>query len=571
MIHYLRTFLQFDPPAIRQTAVLTLAAAVSEAAGLMLLVPLLAIAGVVGGQVTHPAWSLAMAGWLANIDPRSRLPFVLALFVVVMSAQSGLILVRDRQSHELHLRFVNYLRERLFASVAASPWNYLAQRHSGELLNSLTGDIQRIGVGTLYLIQTFTIAVMCAAYLVVALYLSPSVTFLALLTGGALWLTLRGPRIVERRSGTNLTQVNERMYIRIQEFLASLKLIKIHAEEKSSVSQFRAILKRALEQQLAFRKAQTSMQLTYRIGGTVALAVLTYVALEQVHVPTASLLVLIAIFARLLPQLYQVQGAMSHTSHMLPAYDNWRTQLAAFDAAQEAASSGECARDLNDSIVLRSVRYRHPGSHHTLRADNVCIPARKTTGIFGPSGSGKTSLLDIISGVNPPDEGDLLIDGEPLPLGCKSWRRTIAYIPQDTVIIDGTIRANVAWGNETADDAEIWDVLRQSAAAGFVSKLPDGLRSTVGERGARLSGGERQRLALARALLRRPQLLLLDEATSALDEENHRTILDAIRRLHGRITILVVTHQEERLDGVIDGQIAVDHGVVHAWKAISPS
>jgi len=178
------------------------------------------------------------------------------------------------------------------------------------------------------------------------------------------------------------------------------------------------------------------------------------------------------------------------------------------------------------------------------------IPARRTTAVVGPSGSGKSTLADLVMGLVRPTAGRVVVDGRELDEAwMRGWREGIGYVAQDTVLFHDSVRANLRWARPDATDEELWEALRASAADGFVQALPEGIATVIGDRGVRLSGGERQRLALARALLRRPSLLILDEATSALDTENERRIRDAIAALHGRTTILMITH---RLSSVRD-------------------
>jgi ATP-binding cassette, subfamily C, bacterial len=147
-------------------------------------------------------------------------------------------------------------------------------------------------------------------------------------------------------------------------------------------------------------------------------------------------------------------------------------------------------------------------------------------------------------GLIVPNEGRVLVDETPLSAErTQPWRNQIGYVPQDTFLFNDTVKANLLWARPDADDEEITQALRSAAAEEFVFGLPEGIHTVLGDRGVRLSGGERQRLALARALLRKPSLLVLDEATSALDSENERRIQDAIEKLHGRMTILVITHR----------------------------
>ena len=166
-----------------------------------------------------------------------------------------------------------------------------------------------------------------------------------------------------------------------------------------------------------------------------------------------------------------------------------------------------------------------------------------------------------------------MVDGEPLsPERRKSWREQISYVAQETFLFNDTVRANLLWARPDADEEQIWLALSLAAAEEFVSALPEGLETTLGDRGVRLSGGERQRLALARALLREPSLLILDEATSALDSENEKRIRKAIDELHGSVTILIITHRLSTIRGadivyVLDGGRLVEAG---SWEELMP-
>src|SRR6185503_11843430 len=161
-----------------------------------------------------------------------------------------------------------------------------------------------------------------------------------------------------------------------------------------------------------------------------------------------------------------------------------------------------------------------------------------------------------------PDRGRVLVDDMPLTAErMRGWRDRIGYVAQDTFLFHDTILANLLWACPNASKEEMLLALRLAAADGFVSALPRGIETVVGDRGVRLSGGERQRLALARALLRKPSLLILDEATSALDSENERRIQSAIEELHGDMTILIITHRLSTIRGA-DTIYLVENGSV---------
>ena len=153
-------------------------------------------------------------------------------------------------------------------------------------------------------------------------------------------------------------------------------------------------------------------------------------------------------------------------------------------------------------------------------------------------------------GLISPNEGSILIDGEKFgPERMRAWREQIGYVPQDTFLFNDTVKSNLLWASPDAKEDKINQTLRLAAAEEFVNSLPKGLDSILGDRGVLVSGGERQRIALARALLRKPSLLILDEATSSLDSENEKRIQNAIEKLHGQMTILVISHRLSTIRG----------------------
>lgn len=565
LMDYLRAFWHFDPSAIRRAVALNFAAGLAEGASLLLLLPLLSLAGVLGQEGGQRGWLPPIDHVFAALGVSWNIETALLVFVTLIFIQSQLMLHRERVSHSLQLRFGDYLRKILYAAIARSKWSFLTGNHSSVLLSTLATEVQRISSGTHFLLRLLTTLVMLFVYLAVAIKLSVWLTLLAFATGVMLWLLLRGTDSAAKQSGTMLTKTNRGLLAQIQEFLSAMKLIKIHGEEASNLRRFNHEVDQVTHYSIEYQRVSTRVQAVYRVGGAIALAIVSYAALAWFHLPAAHLLVLIAIFARMLPQLSQLQSGRQQLLHMLPAYASWRSLLDACEANQDVLESTDAAVALMQKISFRQVRYSHPKSHHILYIEQLAIPARKTTAIVGVSGSGKTTLLDLLSGLLTPDEGTILIDGVSLQHG---WRKSIAYIPQETQIQNGSIRENLSWGNAEPSDSEIEQVLAQSALTEFVRRLAKGLDTEVGERGVKLSGGEKQRVALARALLRRPQLLILDEATSALDAENHRLVHDSIRALHGRMTLLVVTHRHEELAGLIDGLVPVEEGEVGAWQTV---
>lgn len=558
---YLHTFFYFDPPAFWRAVLLNLLVALTEGMGLLMLLPLLSLTGVLGADSAPRS----IAPFFQSLGIQWRIEVALLVFVGLIALQSYAVLWKDRVSQSLYLRFSDALRERLYAAIAHTCWCFFTQQHSGELFSVLTLEIQRVGTGTYFLLRFFTVSVLTFAYLLVAFRLSAGLSLLALLTGGGLWWLLRRSDGAVKQGGAMLSQSNQRLFTHIQGFLSAMKLIKIHGEEAGNVQHFNREVEQVSARMIEFQSANSRVQAVYRVGGALVLAAISYLALTWFKLPAAHLLVMIAIFARMLPQLAEIQTGRQQMLHMLPAFSAWHKLLSLCQENADPLDSTTGKVALNTGIRLQQVHFSL--ARHALDIPQLTIPARQTTAIVGASGSGKTTLLDLLAGLHAPDVGEITVDGIPL-VQLTGWRHSIAYIPQETQIQYGTIRDNLAWGNAALSEYEIAHALRQAALSDWVRQLPQGLDTEVGERGIRLSGGEKQRLALARALLRRPQLLVLDEATSALDPDNHRWVLDAIRALHGQMTVLVVTHRMDELTGLIDGVVNIDKGQVGTWQAV---
>jgi ATP-binding cassette subfamily B protein len=186
----------------------------------------------------------------------------------------------------------------------------------------------------------------------------------------------------------------------------------------------------------------------------------------------------------------------------------------------------------------------------------------ETVAFVGSSGSGKSTMLNLVLGFVRPTAGRLLLDGADMQdLDLRTVRRSVSVVPQESVLFEGSIRENIAYGLEDASDERLRAALRDANAAEFVDALPEGWNTVVGERGARLSGGQRQRLAIARALVRDPRILLLDEATSALDPESEELVKDALNRLMAGRTTLVVAHRLSTIRQA-DRIVVLEHGEI---------
>ena len=210
------------------------------------------------------------------------------------------------------------------------------------------------------------------------------------------------------------------------------------------------------------------------------------------------------------------------------------------------AQTQEVRTHLQDKIVLDHITYAYPNTEKNIFTDaHMEVKKGQSVGIMGPSGAGKSTVVDILLGLLRVQEGTITCDGANIFDNYVDWLSKIGYIPQSIYLIDESIRDNIAFGidGDKIDDRRIWEVLEEAQLKEFVEELPEGLDTTIGDRGVRISGGQRQRLGIARALYHNPEILVFDEATSALDNDTEKAVMDAINNFHGRKTMVIIAHR----------------------------
>ena len=263
-------------------------------------------------------------------------------------------------------------------------------------------------------------------------------------------------------------------------------------------------------------------------------------------VPTIGFIGMAAL--RLLPVIHGLSNSLVHLRHNRFAVGWLYTDLIKLKESPKSVweSSTKSTNDEFHELVLDGIQYFYPESKMpALDQISLRIQEGETVGFIGPSGAGKTTLVDLILGLFKPSKGSLLYNGEELKGSLSRWQSQIAYLPQQVFLIDNTLRNNVALGinDNEIDDQLVHGSLNNASLQEFVDTLPQGIETKLGERGVRLSGGQRQRVAIARAFYHGRNVLVMDEATSALDHETESEIVEEIKRLKGKKTIIVIAHR----------------------------
>lgn len=543
---YMTTIMRVMPRKVSMAIMLMLLVGFTEGASLLILIPLLQLIGLEVNHGTVGQLAALVTSTFNALNIPLSLGTLLGLYVIIVGLSALLSWWSSLITATVEHEFAAKLREQLYNAIAKANWLFLTRSRNSNLMHVLTTEVARVVMATAALLGLFVTMATALIYLGLALVLSPVFTVLIFAVGASLFVLLKRKTRLAHTIGTEIVQANEAMYAAASEGLAGMKITKSHGIEERDVASFARLVNRISALYVASTKNQADVSFWHKAGSTLALGFFVYMALAVFNLAAAGLVLLLYLFSRLVPMFSSIQRQYQTFINMLPGFDAVVDLQARCEVASEAIPEKSLPFDFTLAVQLEQVwfSYNEASNSAVLRDLTLTLRAGATTAIVGPSGSGKSTLADLLIGLITPDQGRILVDGRPLsPERLRSWREQIGYVPQDAFMFHDTVRANLLVTRPDASDEEVWQALHLASAAKFVAGLPGGLETVLGDRGIRVSGGERQRLALARALLRRPSLLVLDEATSSLDIENEKRIQQAIEKLHGQMTILVIAHR----------------------------
>lgn len=458
------------------------------------------------------------------------------------------------------------LRRDLYGRLLALPPGWFERRHSGELLSRFTSDVAQVEFSVSQALSTLAkdslqILALLSVCLVIdwRLFL---VVFVVL--PGTLIPVSRFSRAAKRTATKGQASLGALSMLTAEQ-LHNLPVVQGYRLEGAALAAFDAeqarylgVMKRSLFIRGAFSPTTEFLGLV----GVAAAVVLGAKAVTAEPALAGSLVSFLA--AALL--LYQPLKALAHTAQQVSQGAGAATRLFEVLDAVPDADAGGAAGPLAQALAVDGLKLTWPDGREALKGVSFEVKAGEWVALVGPSGAGKSSVLSVLLGFALPAAGEVRWDGVPLSaLSRSSVRGQLAWVPQEPVLLSGSVRDNLKLGRADADDAALWRALARAHAQDFVKAFARGLDEEVGERGARLSGGQRQRLAIARAFLAEPSLLLLDEPTSALDASTEAEVQAGLAELMEGRTTLVVAHRlstvrRARRIVVLDGGVVAETG-----------
>lgn len=519
-----------------------LVAGIAEGLSLTALLPLISIAVGESDSSNDSGVGRFIENAMQNIGIEPALDTILIIIVGGMFFKGIVLLLANRQVGYTVAHVATALRLDLIEALLASRWQYYLRQSVGSLANSVATEAYRAANGFEHSVNVLALAIQVIVYAVVALFISWEATLASLFIGLFLLIALNRLVSATRRAGNKQTHLLRDLLAYLSDVLSSVKSLKAMARDNVAdaiLHEQTQFLEKATRREVMNRAALTALQ-------EPILAALTasglYIALVIWELSLPEVMLMVFLLTRILGLLNKTQRRHQQLVAQESAF--WALRKAAEDARAAAErATGTLQPQLQQGITLNHVKFDY-GQKSIFKDLNITIPINTFTAVMGPSGVGKSTLLDLLCGLTEPQSGDIQIDGVPLhDINLRQWRHMIGYVSQDTILLHDTVMNNILVGEPALTPENAERALKQAGAWDFVSSLPDGLQTVVGERGGLLSGGQRQRIAIARALAHNPSFLILDEPTSALDPESEQTICETLQQLSKNLTIIAVSHQ----------------------------
>jgi ABC-type multidrug transport system fused ATPase/permease subunit len=434
----------------------------------------------------------------------------------------------------------------LFAAYLRGPYATVSRRNTGEIVNTVWSGVGQVGSSTVGLADLVGDGLLVVCINATLFYMEPILTVAALgLLSTAAVLYIVVGRSHFDRWGRKSKAASERMFAAVTEPLAGVKQIKTLGIEEFFVGRFREQIGQLAR--LAQRNVFAGQSLKPLLEFLVIAGMLGPIAIMLARgLPVIEVVPILALFGtaayRLLPSFVRMSNTLQSLQFARPVISLVKEDLARLAGASITEPAIAAPARFSREIRLERISFTYRDAAEPVLSDiSLTIRRGQSIGLVGTSGAGKTTLVDIVLGLLEPNSGSVFVDGQPLGKGCHPT--LFGYVPQESFLVNDTIRRNIALGADRIDDAELRRAIEAASLTTLIDDLPEGLDTVIGERGLRLSGGQRQRIAIARAIYNQAEVLILDESTSSLDATTEATVSDAIYRLRNKRTLIIIAHR----------------------------
>ena len=515
----------------------------SEGASIVLLLPLLNRVGIVATSPPSFASTLIEKG--LGVIGANGTDAILVLVVTVATAQMGLSVVLNWWSVRLARSYQSRRQLELFRAFMRAKWTFIIDRKAGEMVNAIITECERLGRAFTLCLSLFGSTVVALIYIVLSSFIAWQATLaLVVFVIAAAVATIHFYR-KSYAVGESLAPLNAQLQALLEEQFAGAKFIKASIGPDRAIAQIEPLVHRLGDINTFATALPAIVRALLEYIALIGLALVLVLTSAGFGVAPGNVIIVLALFGRLFPRLTTVQAqlyALNANLHAVEALD--KIQMTA-EAQAERCEGGRLPLTIGHptNLIIRNLQVTF-GERIALDQVNLALPIPGVMAIVGRSGAGKSTLVHTLLGLIEPSAGSIqlgIYDLVSTPLG--AWRRSIGYVPQETILFHASIRDNLTLVNAGATESDLRTAAGRAHALEFIEALSDGFETIIGDQGVKLSGGQRQRLGIARALLMNPGLLIMDEAMSALDTESEVELLRTLEELRKQIGVLLVAHR----------------------------
>jgi ABC-type multidrug transport system fused ATPase/permease subunit len=562
---YLKIYQNYLGKKLYIIFIISLLVALSEGLGISMLLPLIQSSGSLNGNLSNSI-TVAIYSFLSFMGVTNLLIGTLVLTIIIFLIKGILKFTEGAYSARLQSELLRRLTIRMFDSYNRIDYQYFTKQNTGHFINVLNVQIYNTIVILNHFLGFLTQFIMAVTLIGIAFFISLKISLFTIITGSILMIVFRSlnARVsgISRKSSEELSVLNKFLIQTLQALKYIISTAQNDHLRKGVVKSVRLLTDYMYRLQIwrSFTNAiQEPVSLILMVG-------IIVVQVTYMNEPISSIVVALILFYKAMRTLMAMQQNWQQAMSTIGSIEMVENEFKVTDEHRE--KDGTIALDPRfESILFNNLSFSYNREQLILDKLQLEIKANTTVAFAGESGAGKTTLVDLLTLLLKPTEGELTINGIPSDqIQLSSWRSQIGYVSQDTVVFDDTIANNIClWNGDYRNDPDIRKKVEEAAvkayADGFINQMPDGYETMVGERGVRVSGGQKQRLFIARELYKNPNLLILDEATSALDSESERYIQESIDNLKRSLTVVIIAH---RLSTIKNADIiyVMDNGVI---------
>ncbi len=545
---------------------LMLLASLLDGVGIGLMIPFVQVL-INEGKPQLPAMEMTrgLNLWLGQQDSVVLIGLFASMLIASLTLKACLAYTAECLTVFYQESYLAKLRERLYRTYLDAPIRFFDSTQMGKITNTMLNEVINLSLMFSFFFSGMTAILTLLAYLIALVLVSWKLTITVMVLIGLVGLGLTYLLRSIKKSGHAFLEANQEMSIHVLDTLSGIRIVKTYGAEAFESENFKVVCRKV--ERLAneiVRKQKLIDPITEWATLVMAMVILaaSYALLiSNGSLKPSELSVFMVALLRIIPVTKRINASRGYIQEKIPSLNEIAQGLELEDKYAVASGSAPFV-GLKEGISFYDVRFSYNNKDEVLRGFNLEIPKGKTVALVGSSGAGKSTLASLVPRLYDISGGMIEIDGQDIrDFELASLRQHIGIVSQDTYIFSNSIRDNIAYGLKDVSDEQVMEAARLANAHEFISNLPNGYNTKVGDRGVQLSGGQRQRVSIARAILRDPEILILDEATSALDSQSEYLVQDALERLRQNRTVIVIAHRLSTIRNA-DRIVVLDRGRV---------